>query len=1376
MSDMIAAIMPDYTALQAVIQHIQQAITPTEAAQRLLRWLCEQHGPAAVSLKAPDRDTAELLACPRVNAGIRDWLRLQSGWQHDTTPHWLPETETGGPALVVSLRCQESHYGLLWLHSPTPPGEHIPLLAQLLAAHLHQLHQQSTVQTLLNRSPVNPDEDTLQRMGQVMRLASNLLCRYFHYDSAQFFLYEKDKQLLRRTAAFQPRPLTLAPAPSLTVPLTELRFPWPEDHQAAPIVRGNRIGADPLGLPLLLPDAAGDMIVFLQFEAQTLGLLYLESRRPNVFRTLAVQVIQEIADHLAIVIQHVRMTQDTRILAAQLATLNQVAVLVNTTPRLDELGARVYESVSQLQASRVFQFAIFDRARQVLQVDQFGPAEPVHLTLPYAPERELISQIIARATPILWRTAAEQAALSRYLNLGADAPASFLGVPMIAQNTVLGAICLQSDTPEAFNETSLRLMTNFATSVAVALQNAEIFGQNARRLRELEAMNDVSRILATQLELQGIWEPLRQQIEQLFAGSVFFVGLLETETNQLRLPLGSEDSALQNVLSMAVIRHGIALYFRSLSAETDRLRSLGITLPSAARAVESWLGIPMRNRSGALIGVIGLQNLTPDSYSDTDVSLLTAVAAQLSLALENAQLLQAEQERRQLANTLIEVGRIVGSTLQLDEVLDRTLDQMQRVVAYHTASIMLLAEQTEKDSMLVIAATHGFEPHTRGFELRVSADHPVGLVLTSRQPLVLENAQSNPLWQRLDEFGGAPLVCSWIGVPLLVEDKPIGLITLDHNEPGRFTQRDANNAFAVARQVAVVVQNARMHAQSRLALTALQQSNQRLAAIQHISSVISSTLDRDEILRTAARQLTEIFSVDHCAIVLIEPHRADVQLVADYPALGGQGLRLMMRQRHLQERLAEGTIIVIDDIETSDLPGTVRAAWHHAGVVSILLVPLIARTRLIGGVSLHGLTQARRFTAWEQETLLMIARQLALAIANADLYEEAISANRLKSEFLAKITHELRTPLNAVIGYSDMLKSGIYGPLNEAQLDRMSRVHTAGTQLLELIDDVLDLSRIEAGQAQLHLESADLFGLIEQALAPVTFLAEKKGLALRQELDPDLPEIRVDPQRIRQVLTNLLDNAVKFTPSGSVTLEAYPVTVRRNSLSGTEWRPPPHVGVPDGKWVALRVIDTGVGIAADDQQFIFDAFRQVHHGDVPRQAGTGLGLAISYRFVLLHEGYMWVESTPGKGSIFTVLLPYDPLNPISETAELEAVDPDKQIILVLDDNPEDIQLARDYLNTDQLHVVGMTNPERVVELSSQILPAVVIVDVLMPQRSGWEVLRDLKTDAQTAHIPVLIWSVVDAREQAAEQGADAFLLKPVKRDALLAIVTRLASN
>jgi signal transduction histidine kinase/ActR/RegA family two-component response regulator len=437
-----------------------------------------------------------------------------------------------------------------------------------------------------------------------------------------------------------------------------------------------------------------------------------------------------------------------------------------------------------------------------------------------------------------------------------------------------------------------------------------------------------------------------------------------------------------------------------------------------------------------------------------------------------------------------------------------------------------------------------------------------------------------------------------------------------------------------------------------------------------------------------------------------------------------------------------------------------------------MLAPLIAGDRVLGGLSIHAIGRQRSFNQWEQETLLTIAGQLALAIANADLYEQALSANRIKSEFLANITHELRTPLNAIIGYSDMLRKETYGPLNEAQQDRLERVYTGGKQLLDLINDVLDLSKIEAGQMRLNLETIDLANLINDALKTVMFMAEQKGLRLEANLAPDLPRIKADAQHIRQVLVNLLDNAVKFTPAGGVTVEAQSIMVRDGHPQGVDL---PHQ-VMNGDWIMVRIIDTGIGIAPQAQAYIFDAFRQVDGSSSREYPGTGLGLAICYQFVSLHEGYLWLDSVLDEGSTFSILLPHDPLNPLSTTVELEAVDTSKQLILVLDEHSFDLQLIKSFLSTDQYHVVGLKNPRRVLALAEQLSPQVIILDGALLQQADTNLLVELKSNVQTAPIPVIVWSAPGTRRLHLDLGATQSLAKPVQQETLLSAVQQILGN
>lgn len=1354
--------MPNYEFYHRIVGAINSAVTLTSATNLLLQWLCDHHGPAAVGLTTQSSGQIDIFTGPNqvIDQEILDWLRHNADWHQWESPRFLPDSGVPGPALIVPLRYEATLFGVVWLYSVVPPGEQIALVAQALSARLHYLSQQGALTAFLNDPqplPRLPMPQPLQ-VDSLLETATRMVGMFFDYLSVYTYLLDSHNQL-QRAATFIHSEDTLP----YTLSLDRLGITLPEETIVQPLVHTGPEHLNRKMYPWLHENTAAWMVVFLAVNMQQLGLLVIESSRP--ITPDEQRIMQEVADCIALVIHNNLLSLDIRNLALKLGTLDQVIAFFNDNPRLDDLAHYVYRMVDQLQQHSVFQFAIYDRERENIQVDLYNQNHHLHINLPYAPERDLISQVIAREAPVFWHSPDDREAMSHFFTLGTDNPDSFLGVPMMAQGRVVGAMCLLADQPHAFDNSSLHLMTNFANSVAIAVENSRITQALARRTQEIEVLNDLSQALGYQTTREDIFDLFQQHMLALFDTSSFFVACYQFDN--LTFPLASGDDELEPILQLheAVIKHGMPLHFRNLLVEQDRLSALGISngrqldTGEYGWPVRSWLGVPMRNHNNAVTGVISVQNVLPDSYADSDVTLLMAIAAQLALALENSQLIEAEQERRRIASTLIDVSRDVGSTLQYDEVLDRVLEQMQRVVPYDTASILLATGQQDDTRTMIIAATHGFGPHVRGYEMRFPPQHPVSQVIESRQPLVLANASDHPDWIVEFEFESLPHVASWLGAPLLVEEQPIGIITLDKTEPDSYNERDASTAFAVARQAAIAVQNARMHAR-------VQQQNQRLAAIHRISTMISTTLDGSEIMRLAARQLTAIFEADHCMVIIFDQRRATI--ASEYPALNMQDTQMMIGGNRILEHVLDGDLLLVNDLETSGFDEDTRSLWQAVNIVSLMLVPLIAGDHVLGGLSIHAIGRQRVFTQWEQETLLTIAGQLALAIANADLYEQALAANRLKSEFLANISHELRTPLNAIIGYSDMLSKGTYGPVNEAQQDRLSRVYVSGKQLLDLINDVLDLSKIEAGQMRLHLETISLATLVDDALKTVTFLAEKKGLHLESRLTPNLPRIKADPQHIRQVLVNLLDNAVKFTHNGSVIVEAQPLSVRGGHAEGIDL---PY-RVVDGNWIMLRVIDTGIGIAPEAQEYIFDAFRQVDGSSAREYPGTGLGLAICHQFVTLHEGYIWLDSAPGQGSTFTVLLPHDPLNPISVTAEMATVDVDKQIILVLDDDPVDLQLVKTTLSTGQFHALGLTNPRRLLAMAEQLAPQVIILNSTLLQQDDWNLLVELRRNPATSGIPTIVWSAPETHSLHRDLGATHILTKPVERDVLMRAVAQ----
>ena len=390
--------------------------------------------------------------------------------------------------------------------------------------------------------------------------------------------------------------------------------------------------------------------------------------------------------------------------------------------------------------------------------------------------------------------------------------------------------------------------------------------------------------------------------------------------------------------------------------------------------------------------------------------------------------------------------------------------------------------------------------------------------------------------------------------------------------------------------------------------------------------------------------------------------------------------------------------------------------------------------RLLGELGTQAAILAERSTAREVQEKL--AADLSASV-------RALSAaNQAKSDFLAAMSHELRTPLNAIIGFSELMRGEQpEGDQRRVPAEWIEHVFVSGKHLLRLINDVLDLAKVEAGRIDLALDQLDLPLVIEETVASLRPLAEQKGLDLRVE---ELTHtVWADPTRLRQILNNLLSNAIKFTPQGG-----------RVTVAAQLW----------GDRVALSVTDTGVGIAPADQRRVFEEFQQV--GDqAARQAGTGLGLALTRRLAQAHGGDVELWSRPGEGSRFTVSLPAGAPHP--EPAPV-APAPGQSTILVIEDDPGGQQLLRAYLEAAGYHVIGAATGEQGLDLARRIHPAAVLLDVLLPGIDGWEVLRQLKEDHELAGVPVFMATVLDDPEAGRARGADDYFVKPVDRHRLLA--------
>jgi len=518
----------------------------------------------------------------------------------------------------------------------------------------------------------------------------------------------------------------------------------------------------------------------------------------------------------------------------------------------------------------------------------------------------------------------------------------------------------------------------------------------------------------------------------------------------------------------------------------------------------------------------------------------------------------------------------------------------------------------------------------RLYPMRPKRETASGRAILGRAVAELPDALADPEYRH--EIAIAGDWRSMLAVPMLREGDPIGTIVINRSEPGAFPESQIALLQTFADQAVIAIENVRLFTELEARTGELTQSVEKLTALGEVSRAVSSTLDLETVLTTIVSRAVELSKLD--GGVVFEYEEATEEFVHRAATETGGALAEARRATRVQkgEGVVGRTAITLEPVQVPDItvPGAhesrLRENLNESGVRAILAVPMVREGRLIGSLVVSR-NHPGNFPIEAIELLRTFATQSALAIQNARLFREIAdksrqleAASRHKSEFLANMSHELRTPLNAIIGFSEVLVDRMFGELNEKQDEYLKDIYASGQHLLSLINDILDLSKIEAGRMDLELSEFDLPQAIQNALTLVRERALRRGIALHHVIDARVADVRADERKIKQVLLNLLSNAIKFTPEGGR------IEVRAAPADGM---------------VEVSVTDTGVGIAPEDLEAVFEEFRQVGTAD-KKAEGTGLGLALSRKFVELHGGRIWVTSQVGVGSTFTFTLPVRP--------------------------------------------------------------------------------------------------------------------------------------
>jgi signal transduction histidine kinase/CheY-like chemotaxis protein len=548
-----------------------------------------------------------------------------------------------------------------------------------------------------------------------------------------------------------------------------------------------------------------------------------------------------------------------------------------------------------------------------------------------------------------------------------------------------------------------------------------------------------------------------------------------------------------------------------------------------------------------------------------------------------------------------------------------------------------------------------------------------------------------------------------------------------------------------------------------------------LRALNEVGQAVSSTLDLPTVLTSIVSHGVQLSGTDAGAIYEYDESTENFHLTASHQ----MEAELVGALRANPIRFGGGTVgkaaasrspvEVVDILDEPDLGASqVRPLLRQLGYRSLLAIPLLREGQAMGGLSVYR-RDAGRFSSEVVNLLQTLATQSVLAIQNARLFREIEDksqqlqiANQHKSDFLANMSHELRTPLNAIIGYSEMLEEEAEDLRQDAFVPDLQKIHGAGKHLLSLINNVLDLSKIEAGKMDLYLEDFAIAPMVQEIIATVKPLIEKNTNRLQIHCADGLGSMRSDLTKVRQTLFNLLSNACKFTEQGTITL-----AVDRERVNGDEW-------------INFSVRDSGIGMSSEQTLKLFQAFTQADTSTTRKYGGTGLGLAISQKFCQMMGGEITVESVLGQGSRFTIRIPAD----VDESkAKLLARSEESSVtvsrapegaptVLIIDDDPTVYDLMRRFFSKEGLQMVAARNGEEGIRLARELRPAVITLDVLMPGMDGWAVLTALKADPVVADIPVIMLSIMDEKQMGYALGAADYLTKPIDWERLAVILQR----
>ncbi len=975
-------------------------------------------------------------------------------------------------------------------------------------------------------------------------------------------------------------------------------------------------------------------------EGIPIGVIFIRRTEVRPFTEKQIALLKTFADQAVIAIENVRLFQElTEALEQQTATSQILGVIASSPTDIQPVLNTVATNAARLCEATDAQIRLVEGDGTRL-VASFGTL-PAPEFMPTSPRNPSGRAILTRETVHIHDL--QDAVKTEFPeSVGARVGVrTFLCAPMLREGTPIGVISIRRTEVRPFSDRHIKLLETFADQAVIAIENVRLFQELQARNRDLTealeqqtATSEILRVISSSpTDLQPVFQTILANAVRLCEAQNGAVFRFDGEV--FRAVVSNNVSpALQAYIENTPIRPGRESALRRVGLEKrpvhipDMLADPECIVPEPYRdeGMRTSLAVPLLKENN-LIGAIAIHRREVRPFTDTHIKLVTTFADQAVIAIENVRLFQelTESLKQQTATSEI-LGVIARSPTDIQPVLDAVAESAARLCDATDAQIRLV----EGDGTRLVAS---FGPLPAPEFRPTLLGTPTGRAILNRETIHVRDLAE----AMKTEFPESEALISrsgtrtFLSTPMLREGTPIGVINIRRTEVRPFSDKQIKLLETFADQAVIAIENVRLFQELQARTTELARSVQQLTALGEVSQAVSSTLELQTVLSAIVGHAVQlsgtsggvIYEYDEAAdgFVLRASYRMEkevVEVLQATPVRMGQGATG-------QAATVRAPVQVPNILEQQESSATkVRPILTRLGYRSVLAVPLLREERIIGALTVWR-KEVGSFAPEVVNLLQTFATQSVLAIQNARLFREIEekgrqieAANRHKSEFLANVSHELRTPLNAIIGFSEVLGEKMFGDLNEKQAEYTEDILSSGRHLLSLINDILDLAKIEAGRMELELSKFDFPLAVENAMTLVRERTTRHGIKLEREIDERLGDFVGDERKVKQVLLNLLSNAVKFTSEGGQ------IRVK--------------AGLGDSSAI-ISVTDTGIGIALGDQETIFEEFRQVGSDYTRKREGTGLGLSLTKKFVEMHGGKIWVESELGKGSTFTFTLP-----------------------------------------------------------------------------------------------------------------------------------------